>query len=92
MRDPKKPSDWTEDEIKNKIISTVLLFWFLGCCVIFVMGCVTYYYVGAALGMEGQVGFQVTGLLVGGIIAHYSFRMFRFMSSVREAEEDEDED
>lgn len=92
MRDPKKPSDWTEDEIKNKIITTVLLFWLLGCCIIFVVACVTYYYVGPILGMEGNTGFQITGLLVAFIIAHYSIRTFRFISNVGEESDDEDED
>jgi len=91
MKDPKKPSEWTKEEIQKKIITSVLFFWLMGCCVIFVVGCVTYYYVGPIFGLEGQVGFQISGLIVAGIIAHYTLKMFRFMNNVgKEDSEDED--
>lgn len=92
MRDPKKPSEYTKEEIKNKIITSVLFFWLLGCCVIFVVGCVTYYYVGPIFGLEGNLGFQLTGLLLAFIIAHYSIKTFRFVGNVGREDYDEDEE
>ncbi len=92
MKDPKKPSEWTKEEIEHKVVMSALFFWLVGCCVIFTVGCVTYYYVGPAFGVEGQTGFQISGLIVGGIIAHYSYRMFRFIGNVGKEDHDEDED
>ena len=91
MSDPKKPSDWTKEEIEHKVEMSALFFWLVGCCVIFTVGCVTYYYVGPIFEWEGQVGFQVSGLIVAGIIAHYTFRIFRFVNNVgKEDSEDEE--
>jgi len=91
MKDPKKPSDFTKEEIQNKIITSALFFWFLGCCVIFVVGCVTYYYAGPIFGIGGQAGFQISGLIVAGIIAHYSIRVFDFVGNVGKEYKDDDE-
>lgn len=90
MNEPKKPSDWTEKEIQNKIITTALFFWLLGVCVIFTVGCVTYYYIGPIFG-EGKTGFQISGLVVAGIIAHYSHRVFRFIENVGKEDHDDDD-
>lgn len=92
MTDPKKPSDYNKEELQHMVVSRALFFWLIGCSVIFVVGCVTYYYVGPAFGLEGAVGFQLSGLIVAVIIAHYSYRMFKFIGNVGKEDYDEDED
>ena len=46
---------------------------------------------GPIFGLEGQAGFQVSGLIVAGIIAHYSYRMFRFIGNVGKEDYDDDD-
>jgi hypothetical protein len=83
MRDP-------HISLKHKTQTTVLFNWLLGCSVIFIVACVTYFYVGPVLGLEGALGFQITGLMVAVIIAHYSHRMFQLVKEIGEMEDDED--
>jgi len=56
------------------------------------VGCVTYFYIGPVAGLEGGVGFQVTGILVAVVIAHYSHRMFKEINRLSEEYEEEDDD
>lgn len=70
-----------EPEEKKKVQVAVLISWLIGCSVIFLVSSVTYRY----FGLEGEGWFQFHGILVAIVIAHYTSRLFRFMS---EAEDD----
>lgn len=70
-----------EQKTKNKIQSAALISWIIGCFIIFLVSSFTYYY----FGLEGEVWFQIHGIMVALIIANYTSNIFKFMS---EAEND----
>lgn len=63
-----------QDE-KNKTQAATLVIWIIGSFVIFLVASVTYFY----FGWEGEVAFQVHGLMVALIIANYTHKTFRFI-------------
>lgn len=69
-------TDHEEKDAKSKVQASVFVSWIIGCCIIFAVASVTYRY----FGVEGESWFQVHGILVAIIIAHYSRRMFKFSS------------